>query len=242
MPGSRIALGINQAEGQRLGYSGISLTEFDTVNEPKIAESSKVEVGGALFTFSPDETISGWSGIGNNNDVWVKLVVSGSSVTGEFTVTPPTGWDDARQGWYATDDRYVAWLRKDGSGNAIYKNIIPVGQKKELHVEETIEIGAWDMRVDTIHVATELEVPQNIRGIEAFVREDSGVGMDKLPVGGSAVDGEMQGWVDHLTYDEYHPFVSNFSLVSLTGGGFDGLDYSSTANNRGWIVFKYKII
>lgn len=236
MPGSQVTVGIDQVEGQRLGYSGISLTEFATTTEPEIAAGSKVEVGGSLFTFALDEEITGFGGISNSSDIWVKIVPAGAAVTVEFTETPPA-WSDSKQGWYSSNDRHVAWMRKDTGGNAIYKNILPQEQRKELIIEETIDIGTWDMDTDASKpVAHQLEQAQNFRGYEVFVRRDSGdYYVDKLTTGQDSTDGEMQGYVERQ-------MLSSFSLVRLTGGVFDNGNYTTEARTRGWIRFKYKIL
>ena len=101
---------------QRRGYQALSLTNFASLLEPKIASGSLVEVSGALFKFEIDESITGWSGIANSNEVYIKLVPSGSSITAVFTTTAPV-WSDSKQGFYSTNDRYIGGLYKDGSGN-----------------------------------------------------------------------------------------------------------------------------
>ena len=101
---------------QRRGYQALSLTNFSSLLEPKIASGSLVEVSGALFKFEVDESITGWSGIANSNEVYIKLVPAGSSITAVFTTTAPV-WSDAKQGFYSTNDRYIGGLFKDGSGN-----------------------------------------------------------------------------------------------------------------------------
>jgi hypothetical protein len=114
MAGTQITIGINQVESQRLGYQAISLSNLDSTDEPQILAGSKVEVGDALFSFDSNESISGWGAISNGNVVYIKLVVSGSNLTAEFTDTAPT-WNTAKQGWYDSDDRYIAKLYKNSS-------------------------------------------------------------------------------------------------------------------------------
>lgn len=116
MAGAQVEVAINQIEKQRLGYQAISLTNFDNDSEPQIASGSKVEIGGALFEFTSLESITGWGAIGNNNDVYKKLVVSGTSVMAEFTTAAPT-WSTSKQGWYVSLDRYIGGCYKDASGN-----------------------------------------------------------------------------------------------------------------------------
>lgn len=131
MAGAQIEVVANQIEAQRLGYQGISLTHYDDTSEPQIAEGSKVEIGGALFGFSANESITGWGSIANDSDVYIKLTVSGTSVTASFTTSAPS-WDTAKQGWYSGSDRYVFYLRKDASGNYADKAILPDTPHRQL--------------------------------------------------------------------------------------------------------------
>lgn len=116
MAGSQVTIAASQLETQRLGYQAISLTNFDNDSEPQIAAGSPVEVAGALFEFPANESISGWGSIGTENNVYIKLVVSGTSVTAEFTTTAPT-WSESKQGYYVSLARYIGGLYKDASGN-----------------------------------------------------------------------------------------------------------------------------
>lgn len=101
------------------GFGKVSLTEFDTALEPKIAAGSVIEVNGALYYFEENEEISGSP---SNGTVYVRLVPSSDSnsddfVYAEFTNTAPT-WSDEKQGWYdATGEyRYIPFkMSKYGS-------------------------------------------------------------------------------------------------------------------------------
>jgi microcystin-dependent protein len=92
------------------GYFGLSLSNLNNNLEPQII--GRIEVGGEVIIFNSLTTITGWVGIGNNNDVYVKVT---PSATSEFTISAPT-WDNTKQGWYSGTDRYVFKLRKDGTG------------------------------------------------------------------------------------------------------------------------------
>ncbi len=127
MAGAQVEISQNRLEKGDKGLLALSLTEYGTDLECKIAAGSTLEIAGALFEFPALESITGWGGIGINNDVYVKLVVAGTSVTAEFTTTAPT-WSDSKQGWYGTAGaalhRYVAKLHKDGSGNYTKKHLL----------------------------------------------------------------------------------------------------------------------
>lgn len=156
MAGSQVEVAINQIEKQRLGYQAISLTNFDNDSEPQIASGSKVEIGGALFEFTSNESITGWGSIGNNNDVYIKLVVSGTSVTAEFTTTAPS-WSTSKQGWYDSLDRYIGGLYKDGSGNYTEKFLYdPTGRpirKENFEDDAVVTSKIKDSNVTTAKIA-----------------------------------------------------------------------------------------
>lgn len=113
---AQITIAASQLEKQRTGYQAVSLTNFDNDNEPQITQGSLIEIGSALFEASANENITGWAGIGNSNDVYIKLVVAGALATAEFTLVAPT-WSTSKQGWYDGLDRYIGGLYKDAGGN-----------------------------------------------------------------------------------------------------------------------------
>jgi hypothetical protein len=127
--GIQVTIAASQIDKARLGYNGISLTNAAIGNtaEPSIAAGSKVEIGGALYEFTGDETCTGWAGLSASAISYILLTPSGASVAGSYTNTAPT-WDAARQGWYTGTNRVVAMLYKDAASLYQFKNIIPAGQ------------------------------------------------------------------------------------------------------------------
>ena len=120
MANSQVTVRDTQLEKQRLGFINLNLTELTTTTEPDIAAGSVVEVGGSLYSFTADETPSGWAGISNDTQVYIKLSPGTSDVTSSFTDTAPT-YSDAKGGWYSGNDRYVARVYKNASGEAVQK-------------------------------------------------------------------------------------------------------------------------
>lgn len=123
MAGQQIEVAASRFEKGDRGMLALSLTNYDNDSEPQIAAGSIVEIGDAIFQFTAAESITGWGSIGNNNDVYIKLVVSGTAVTASFTTVAPT-WSTSKQGWYDGLDRYVAKLYKDASGNYTLKRML----------------------------------------------------------------------------------------------------------------------
>src|SRR6056297_252567 len=105
-------------EKAQVGKINISFSNMDNTSEPKIQAGSIVEIAGALYQFSAEEAATGWAGISNSTQAYMKLVTSGTSVSTEWTTTAPA-WDDAKQGWYesGTDERYILRCYKDASGD-----------------------------------------------------------------------------------------------------------------------------
>ncbi len=120
MANSQVTTRDTQLEKQRIAKNQISLTNFGNTSEPAIAAGSVVEIGGSLFVFSSDEAITGWGGVSNDTDAYIKLVPGVGLVTAEFVEVAPT-WSDSKQGWYNGIDRYVAGLHR-GAGAGDYED------------------------------------------------------------------------------------------------------------------------
>lgn len=125
---SQITIDINELEGQRLGYNGISLNNWTDTLVDAYDAGSKFECGGSIYQVTADEimgTIGEWGGIANSTLVYSYF--NPSSVDFHFTSTAPT-WSGSKQGWYGTGGsatyRYLASIYKDGSGNYTQKTIL----------------------------------------------------------------------------------------------------------------------
>lgn len=124
-----------------MSFAALSLTHFADALEPQIAAGSLCEIGGALYEFAANESITGWAGIAVSSAVYIKLVAAGASVTAAFTTTAPT-WNTTLHGWYSGTDRYIGGLYKDAGGNYIRKSIwnanlnyLPIGTIIEMDGE-----------------------------------------------------------------------------------------------------------
>ena len=121
--GIQVQIAASQIDKGRLGYAAVSLTHFSDTVEPSIASGSKIEIGGALYEFTADETGTGWGGIGTDNTVFLLLTPSGSSVSWSYTTTPPA-WSASKQAWYSGSNRVFGLLYKDASGNYEMKSLL----------------------------------------------------------------------------------------------------------------------
>ncbi len=134
-----------QLEKQRTGDLVLSLTEFNTTSEPKIAAGSVVEIGGSLFVVTVDEAITGWAGIGNDTNCYIKLVPGVADFDAEFTTDVPT-WSASKQGWYDGVDRFIGGLRR-GASDADYESKW-VYQRSQDNNDTHRITGAGDLGVD----------------------------------------------------------------------------------------------
>lgn len=140
--GTQVTIAASQVDKERLGYCAISLTHFDDTSEPSIAAGSKVEVGGALYEFTADETGTGWGGIGASNNAYFLLTPAGASISWSYTTTAPT-WDTAKQGWYTGSNRVFGFLWKDAGGLYERKTILgpltsDMGKLRHLPLDNTV--------------------------------------------------------------------------------------------------------
>ena len=112
-----------------VGYIQCSLSNYDNNLEPDIEAGSCLEVDGSFFYVTSDESISGWSGISNSTQTYIKATPSGSagnqSLSFSYTTTAPT-WSGAKQGYYetGTSNRIIGIVYKDSSGNYTNKNML----------------------------------------------------------------------------------------------------------------------
>jgi hypothetical protein len=129
------------------GYNGVSLTNFALTTEPEIANGSVVEIGGAIWEASGgNESITGWAGIGNGNDVYIYVDAAGAAT---FSTTAPT-WDTAKQGWYNGTDRAVAGLYKVDAATYADKYMIFMSPQQKLLDRFGEEVVAMKMETMTI--------------------------------------------------------------------------------------------
>ena len=121
----------------RRGKGSVTLTEMTTTTVPKIAAGSWIEVGGAVYEFTADETLSGSPSDGH---VYIYIVPGTTTCTAVMTNTAPT-WRDAKQGWYGTAGaatyRYITILIIK-SGASYMK-----GAQNVLYTSGSINIPPW---------------------------------------------------------------------------------------------------
>jgi hypothetical protein len=148
------------------GKHNLTLTnmEVQDYTEPAIAAGSLIEVNGSFYSFGTEESITGWSGISDEDDAYIKVVPSSSSITAEFTSTAPT-WSDSKQGWYDGNDRYVAYVWKESSTGYRCKQLLKDGPQQSIK-------GFFEADLDTDDLYTAIE--SDIKFIDYWVPMPSG--------------------------------------------------------------------
>jgi hypothetical protein len=108
--------------GQR-GHMAMSFDSMDGSSAPTVLAGSCLEVAGALFQWTTDETptASTWASIATASTVYMQCTPSGSAgtqiLTTSYTTTVPT-WVASKAGWYASagsNVRVMAQLLKGGA-------------------------------------------------------------------------------------------------------------------------------
>jgi len=229
-----------------LGFQAVSLTAYDTASVPTIAAGSKVEVAGAFFTFSSDESIgsTSWTAISTGDTAYITLTPSGTAgsqiLTAAWTSTAPT-WSTSKQGYYASASssvRVIGGCIKDGTSGSEYqgKFIYPSLQNEFLIPvlrTKVVDLGDWDMdataSISVIHGISDFT---KIRSISVLIRSDSGSSLTDLNQPDTTT-GVPIGGIGQA--------VSAFiTLRRLASGYFDSTNFNTTSYNRGWCTITYE--
>jgi len=115
----------------RKGLHSVSLTNYDNTSAPQIAAGSVVEVNGALYKFTANETITGSP---TDGTVYIMIVPSTTTCTAEYINTAPI-WSDDKQGWYGTSGtsnyRYLEYIIYKSASSYYPKEIFNMNSKNK---------------------------------------------------------------------------------------------------------------
>ena len=138
MSTQQIATSVTAMVAQRLGYQALSLSEMDTSAITVIKSGSKVEIAGALFSFTGDESInaSSWTAIATGATASITLTPSGSPgsqiLSANWTPDQPL-WSESKQGFYTSAGsviRFVGGCVKGGVASYRRKFVITPYQRE----------------------------------------------------------------------------------------------------------------
>jgi hypothetical protein len=214
------------------GFLDMSLEGMTTGSVPTILAGSHIEINASIYQFSADyaPNASSWTAISSASNVFLKAIPSGTTCTVEYTTTAPT-WSSSKKGWYTSNDRIFAWMRKDSTGALYkYKHFMPGTEVPNVLFIDTLDIGDWNMdSTATINVAHEIEDYHDIKSMSVHIRNDA----DDTIV----VIGTSEGNDAYFTIG-----TTNVALVRAEGGNYDAATYDATSYNRGWITFTHEEI
>lgn len=149
--GNQIPTGITILNSY-LGYFGVSLTNFNTSASTAIASGSKIEIAGAFFTFTADDTpdATSWTAITTATTAYIALTPSGTAgsqiLTTSWVSTTPV-WSTSKQGWYTSAGssiRLVASVYKTSATQYDNKAILTGWQVENSHGSKRfVSDGTW---------------------------------------------------------------------------------------------------
>ena len=138
MSTQQIATSVTAMVAQRLGYQALSLSEMQTSAITVIKSGSKVEIAGALFSFTGDESInaSSWTAIATGATASITLTPSGSAgsqiLSANWTPDQPV-WSESKQAFYLSAGsviRFVGGCVKGGVSSYRRKFVITPYQRE----------------------------------------------------------------------------------------------------------------
>lgn len=152
---TQITATADKIQYQRIGYNGISLTNYDSDVCPEVSKGSVIEVDSKLFRAASNELISGWGGIPDDTNTFVVVSDIGNI---SYLFTPPT-WDTERQGWYDGTSRYVAEVYKTNFTTYAHKRIY---HNRVMGYNANIDIYDYDTEVEVLLLETLLATGSNV--------------------------------------------------------------------------------
>lgn len=118
---------VAELEKQRIGYIGVSLTEWTTNDEPQYTAGSSFECAGSVYYCTALEdcgTNAEWAAIANSTLVYSYF--NTSTLVFYWSSSPPA-WDTAKHGYYhtvSTTHRCLCQSYKNASGLYSQKSIL----------------------------------------------------------------------------------------------------------------------
>lgn len=212
------------------GFMSVALTNYTGTGQPAIVASCGAEINGSFYINPSEVAITG----STSNSTWydILLTPSGSTFTASFIARGTGVWSDSKQGIYSGNNRVVACVYKDGSGNFINKNVLIVANRT---IKIGMEIGDWDMQAGVRLTITEAKLgidTTKIRIVNVLIRHDDGLvcNLETGHLNNASVAGRW--WIDTGT---------SLVLDRVTGGSFNSVNFDSTSYNRGWIAIEYEV-
>ncbi len=220
------------------GWEAISLTNFVTSAQSLVAAGSKIELGGAFFGFTSNETpnASSWTAVGTGNTAYLVVTPSGSAgsqvLSLAYSATAPV-WHLSKSAWYASAgslSRYIGGVYKTSATQYDRAFILNAEQNNAAYSLRPIpiEIGTWDMDADSSVVVAHGVDLNAIRTVDVVIRHDAAE--STRPLNYSPGSAAVSGY--------FALGLTNITLFRVAGRSFDNSGYNSMGDdgNRGWIT------
>jgi len=239
MAGSQIGTSITILDSL-LGFQAISLTNPTTSAESLIAAGSKVEIAGAFFSFTSNETpnATSWTAVGTGNIAFYSLIPAGTAgsqtVTAEYIATAPV-WSVAKQGYYASaasNSRVVASVYK--TGTAQYDNVLILPNRHKESAIMWVPLGEWDMDATATVTLGHGLTAVSILNTSVVIHRDDDVNAYPITYVGLTFPGGTVS-VSGNWYHQGHNIIAG----RIQGQLFDSANFDGTAStvpNRGWAI------
>ena len=177
--------------------------------------------------------IRGWD---DGNSVWRDILVNAE---GKLIIDPTEIFEDTPtdgETGKAPTSNWALDHKADASAHHSYPpdSIKEQGAGAHTMKCKVIDIGDWDMDTDaTKNVAHGLSTDyKKIRSVRAIIRNDTDV--TYYPLDSAGAGGSVAGGIVNID-------GTNIQLIRETGGIFDGVGFTSTSYNRGWVFIWYEV-
>jgi len=221
------------------------LTEWDTLNEPDMAEGVYVQHGGALFLVQDGDL--GIGGAPANGRVYVKATRALDALTFAF-VNSAAGysWNNVYCGFYHADGTqllpYVLYL---DSGNYFKFNLkFSIDQfdiTSDIILKNSKNIGDWNMNASGVGSAN-ITLNNFFDEKHIFIVSIDNVEIRKDSTSTAVYPLNLS--VDpNFTENEgsWYRNTTTMYLFSRATGFFDSANFNDTSYNRGWVNYTFKV-
>lgn len=249
-----------QAAINKLLADQLHLTEWDTLNEPEIAQGVYVEHGGSLFRVNnSDLAISGF-GVLSDGRAYISVTRVGDELNFSFTNSAVGfSWNFIYNGFYNVGgDQLLPYICIYDSGD-LYKYTLETSLNKfditeKIIVKEKIELGSWNMdtlnykyiafpdkflAVYTPDEPSAVEVWDLINFVQIIIFQDSGEDLiaDERVYHFIGSHGANPGGSWSIA-SLNSPWTLYFDLRLPSGTYFDDTEFNDTTINRGIIILE----
>jgi len=265
MAGARITDSLTEYNNIKKGFFTKGLTNWFSVvdtDRPAIPAGFTIEIGGSVYQFAAEEVIDLGALAGAQRLYVVITVDTADAVSAEFSTTFPATFNTALNGWYDGADRYIPYgVYWDGAASWTSKYFINVGAffAEDMVVGTDLLVGGnaaitGDVVGNSMNTANvALKIKELAIGVwnmdttqikQVDITAESFAYTDILHVCGYIQKDDLSQRYSlsspSLTENILVDWLSNTIRLHRTGsGGFDNVNFDSTAISRGSLLVYY---